>query len=246
MRGESESGALDERTSYRDCAGWPRRFRPDHAQLVFHALNDFDGRPTLHERAGVHFLSAGPRVLLMADGRWIEAHATIRRPAEMLINGRHEAVAAPVIGYRELTPSEVADWFGWNHWYWRVEPDDVPHGQPCRAPKITRANGWPPELKKALETNEHINRLDDGRADSPNPLDLVTLDQIAATCRISKRQARRWYDDAKLPEPQVIGGGGRAHLWDWRVVRPALEELRSISLPDRHPSSIVSPNEKRK
>jgi len=61
---------------------------------------------------------------------------------------------------------------------------------------------------------------------------LVTLDQIAASVGRSKRTLEKYR--SRMPEPQVLGTGGKPHLWHWPTVRPWLEAEFQIELdPDQ-------------
>jgi hypothetical protein len=70
-----------------------------------------------------------------------------------------------------------------------------------------------------------------------DPTCLVTLDQAAAVVHRSKRTLERYKTDGKLPVPTFEGGGGRADFWDWETIRPRLEEIFGIKLPNRFPAS---------
>jgi hypothetical protein len=69
--------------------------------------------------------------------------------------------------------------------------------------------------------------------------DLVTLDQAAAVAGTSKRTLERHVSKKKLPKPDVPGGGGRAHKWYWKRLRPALETVSRRRLPERFPTSRI-------
>lgn len=63
----------------------------------------------------------------------------------------------------------------------------------------------------------------------------VTMDQAAALVSKAKRTLRHYYDDAKMPEPDVRGKGGKPHEWKWDTLRPWLEETFERKLPERPP-----------
>jgi hypothetical protein len=63
---------------------------------------------------------------------------------------------------------------------------------------------------------------------------LVTLDQIAAHLRMSKRSMVRY--KKQMPAPAMKGKGGRAARWRWRDVRPWLEVEFGCVLPERFPT----------
>ncbi len=69
--------------------------------------------------------------------------------------------------------------------------------------------------------------------------DLVTLDQVAPLAGLSKRTLERYLHREELPEPDVRGGGGRAHKWYWRNLRPRLSEICDRILPERFPGSRI-------
>jgi hypothetical protein len=65
--------------------------------------------------------------------------------------------------------------------------------------------------------------------------DLVTLDQAAAMVHKSKRTLERHKTTGTLPAPIVQGGGGKADLYDWKVMRPWLTKTYGIALPEKYP-----------
>jgi hypothetical protein len=68
---------------------------------------------------------------------------------------------------------------------------------------------------------------------NPNAVQYVTLAQIAALVQMSKRtleNCRR-----KMPDPDILGGGGKASKWKWHQIRPWLETHFGVSLPTRLP-----------
>ncbi len=69
---------------------------------------------------------------------------------------------------------------------------------------------------------------------APPAEQLVTLDQIAAMVRRSKRGMED--HRAEMPAPRVAGRRGRAALWAWGEVRPWLEAYFEQQLPERFPS----------
>lgn len=70
--------------------------------------------------------------------------------------------------------------------------------------------------------------------------DLVTLDQAAAMVHKSKRTLERYKTRGSLPCPAVEGGGGRADLFEWSVLRTWLTGEFGIQLPDRYPRRRVT------
>jgi hypothetical protein len=65
--------------------------------------------------------------------------------------------------------------------------------------------------------------------------DLVTLDQAAAAIHKSKRTLERCKTAGTLPLPAVDGGGGKADLYDWKIMRPWLTKEFGVLLPERFP-----------
>jgi hypothetical protein len=52
-----------------------------------------------------------------------------------------------------------------------------------------------------------------------------------------KRTLERYKTKGKLPAPKVEGGGGKPDLYDWKILRPWLEEIFGIKLPETHPAN---------
>jgi predicted DNA-binding transcriptional regulator AlpA len=69
--------------------------------------------------------------------------------------------------------------------------------------------------------------------------DLVTLNQVAPLTGLAKRTLERYLRKGELPEPDVRGGGGKAHRWFWHTLRPALERISKRNLPERFPASRI-------
>ena len=67
--------------------------------------------------------------------------------------------------------------------------------------------------------------------------DLVTLDQAAAAVHRTKRTLEHYKTKGTLPAPTVEGGGGKPDLWDWKILRPWLEETFRITLPETYPAN---------
>jgi hypothetical protein len=67
------------------------------------------------------------------------------------------------------------------------------------------------------------------------PHDLVTLDQVAAIVHKTKRALEYHKTKGTLPAPYYEGGGGKAALYDWKVIGPWLTEKYGFPLPDRYP-----------
>lgn len=66
---------------------------------------------------------------------------------------------------------------------------------------------------------------------------LVTLNQAAGIVRKSKRTLEGWRQE--LPPPDVIGGHGKANLWRWSKLKPALENKAGLKLPEQFPTSRI-------
>ncbi len=66
----------------------------------------------------------------------------------------------------------------------------------------------------------------------------VTLDQLAAMVRRSKRTLENWRRRQKnpMPDPDVEGGGGKPHEWIWEKIRLWLEHETCRTLPVDFPS----------
>jgi len=93
----------------------------------------------------------------------------------------------------------------------------------------------PPEALADSEAPEGENKPPEALAELP---DLVTLDQAAAAAHTSKRTLERHKTEGTLPDPVREGGGGRAALYDWKVMRPWLTENFGIILPERFPANF--------
>lgn len=63
---------------------------------------------------------------------------------------------------------------------------------------------------------------------------LVTLDQIAARMRMSKRSLERYKKE--MPPAVMRGRRGRTARWVWATIRPWLEETFGCQLPERFPA----------
>ncbi len=79
-----------------------------------------------------------------------------------------------------------------------------------------------------------------GDSDPPkfDPSQTVTLDQMAAMVRKSKRTLESWRTkDGDFPTASVEGGGGKANLWYWQDVVAYLRKRSGIvDLPDSFPA----------
>lgn len=73
------------------------------------------------------------------------------------------------------------------------------------------------------------------KAEPPTP-QYVTLSQAAARAQTSKRTLERWVKQGKLPSPDVKCPTGKAHLWQWGNLRPALQRETNRPLQERFPT----------
>jgi len=83
---------------------------------------------------------------------------------------------------------------------------------------------------------EIASAIRDGGGGTPVE-ELVTLSQASGAIGISKRQLERYLADGKLPAPEITGSGGRANMWYWSKLRPALEPYATRPLPVRFQSA---------
>ena len=64
---------------------------------------------------------------------------------------------------------------------------------------------------------------------------LVSLQDMATLVRKSKSTLERHKCQLPAPKVKVKPGSGKADLWDWAEVRPALESIFARLLPQRYP-----------
>lgn len=122
--------------------------------------------------------------------------------------------------YQQLTYNKAAIWLASN----RVEPPDVFLEDLVQHSKLG-------------DSSNPTNPLDPQSPNAPEvPCGLVTLDQAAAMVSVSKRTLERRKTSGDLPVPVIEGGGGRADRWDWKTIRPWLEETFKVSLPEIFPA----------
>ena len=76
--------------------------------------------------------------------------------------------------------------------------------------------------------------------ESPELDDLVTLDQVAPLTGLQKRTLERYLSKGDLPQPDIRGGGGKAHKWFYSNLRDALSEFTQRSMPERFPAVALS------
>lgn len=94
------------------------------------------------------------------------------------------------------------------------------------------------ELRGSLRTGAELQEASVAAppgAESGPIESLVTLDQAAAVAGIHKRTLERMKERGELPEPQREGGGGRAALWHWHELRPAIAGVARAVLPEHFP-----------
>jgi hypothetical protein len=65
---------------------------------------------------------------------------------------------------------------------------------------------------------------------------LVTLRQVAPLVGRSKRTLENYVKE--MPPARVAGKTGSTHCWDWRELRPWLEDTFNVTLPERFPDQI--------
>lgn len=114
-----------------------------------------------------------------------------------------------------------------------------------------QTNVCPPETEPLFAAITAITRLfsdptpvdpkgEEGKAE-PEIDELVTLSQVHPLVGLSKRQLERYLAAGKLPRPDRPGGDGKAHKWHWGRLRPALERVSRLHLPETFPGSRIKP-----
>lgn len=73
--------------------------------------------------------------------------------------------------------------------------------------------------------------------------ELVTLDQVAPLTGLTKRTLDGHLRKGNLPKPDVKGGGGKAHKWNYQILRPSLALLSRKILPKKFPGSRILPSD---
>ena len=68
----------------------------------------------------------------------------------------------------------------------------------------------------------------------------VTFDMLANYLRVTKKTMERRYAGGKLCEPDIEGGGGKAHQWKYARIRPFLEAEFARQLPERWPGEAFA------
>jgi hypothetical protein len=93
----------------------------------------------------------------------------------------------------------------------------------------------PPEARAEAQNSDTSHSADAVSATD----DIVTLDQAAALVKQSKRTLERWLKDGKLPAPDIVGGGGKAHRWIWARLREPLQNQSGLIMPAKSPGNRV-------
>jgi hypothetical protein len=68
-------------------------------------------------------------------------------------------------------------------------------------------------------------------------VDYINMDQASALVNRSKKTLEGRLKQGKMPPPDIEGGGGKPHEWQYAKLRPWLEEEFARKLPDRPPHS---------
>jgi hypothetical protein len=72
----------------------------------------------------------------------------------------------------------------------------------------------------------------------PGVVDYVDLDQAAALVNRGKKTLERKIKSGKMLAPDVEGGGGKKHEWDYAKLKPWLEKEYGKLLPPRPPHTV--------
>jgi hypothetical protein len=149
--------------------------------------------------------------------------------------GEVDKAAGMLLASWEAAPimhGEVTDWLQWRLTReMQPGPDGV---EPARSPE-----SFDPGAAPASQTRPTVE------PDSP-PEQYVTLDQAAALVNRSKKTLERLLrqprsEATRMPDPDVVGTGGRPHEWRWGRLRPWLETAFGKSLPPALPSRSTRP-----
>ena len=68
----------------------------------------------------------------------------------------------------------------------------------------------------------------------------VTRDMLANYLRCHKKKLERLSKEGKLCDPDIEGGGGKAHQWKYSRIRPYLETEFARQLPERWPGEAFA------
>jgi hypothetical protein len=136
--------------------------------------------------------------------------------------------------HQEVDSAFVAAWGEEGRWEIPLqEPGLVAEGNAGPA-GTTERNRTPEAPAAGPAGTTGGEQVPEAPADRP---DLVTLDQASGIVHKSKRTLERYKTNGTLPDPTFEGGGGRAALWNWRTLRPWLEQEFGIKLPETFPAN---------
>jgi hypothetical protein len=77
-------------------------------------------------------------------------------------------------------------------------------------------------------------------ADGQNEvIDYIQLDEAAALVKRQKKTLERALAAGRMPQPDIEGGGGKPHEWEYLKLKPWLEMTYGKRLPLRPPRSIT-------
>ena len=95
-------------------------------------------------------------------------------------------------------------------------------------------------------TFDEINVVDNAEAQKKEPpppasppgtaVYYVTLQQAASLVSLGKRTLEKYLVQGKIPPPCRPGYKGKAHKWQYHIIRPKLEEILGQPLPERFPA----------
>ncbi len=97
--------------------------------------------------------------------------------------------------------------------------------------EVARSKYDAERLKRFWSDIGHEPNVDDESRTVPQ---LVKLDQMASIVNRNKKTLERF--KAKMPPPDIDGGGGKPDEWNWATVRPLLQEQYNRVLPERFPA----------
>jgi hypothetical protein len=94
-----------------------------------------------------------------------------------------------------------------------------------------------------LPASKTMLRADSAASTAPEIPDYVTLLQVAAMMKRTKKTLELRKAKRTLPPPAVEGGWGRADLYDWAVMRTWLADEFNFPLdrlPEVHPDTVAA------
>jgi hypothetical protein len=109
-----------------------------------------------------------------------------------------------------------------------VAPPNVEVHVPATQPTINVVS--PPAAAPSQVSQGGFEDLEDA---------FVTLDQAGAVIRKKKRTMEEYLRTGKIPQPDFPGGEGKAHHWKWSTIRPSLEKIADMKLPERFPAGRI-------